>query len=130
MPTLRQASYRHFWHFFRFFFDTSHLPSCLQTYTLPTVCETRTLIKKYNGFGGRPGLVVMGDNSYLRGCGFESRRRILDGHFFTMICCKNCIVCLKIPKINEKEARVGPFKKIIMGMPQLADRSLPTPKYL
>ena len=33
--------------------------------------------------------------------------------FFTYICCKNCNdVCLKRPKINEKEARVGPFKKI------------------
>ena len=29
--------------------------------------------------------------------------------FFTLICCKNCIVCLKRPKINEKEAGVGPF---------------------
>ena len=26
-------------------------------------------------------------------------------HFFTLICCKNCIVCLKRPKINEKEAQ-------------------------
>ena len=34
----------------------------------------------------------------------------LQGHFFTLICCKNCInVCLKRPKINEKEAGVGPF---------------------
>ena len=31
--------------------------------------------------------------------------------FFALICCKNCIVCLKRPKINEKEAGVGPFKK-------------------
>ena len=31
------------------------------------------------------------------------------GHFFTLICCKNCIVCLGGPKINEKEAGVGPF---------------------
>ena len=53
----------------------------------------------------------MGDNSYLRGRGFESQRRLLDGHFFTLICCKNCIVCLKRPKINEKEAEVGPFVK-------------------
>ena len=31
-------------------------------------------------------------------------------HFFTLICCKNCNnVCLKRPKINEKESRVGPF---------------------
>ena len=62
--------------------------------------------------GGSPGLVVMGDDSCSRGCGFKSRRHILDGHFFTLICCTNCIVCLKRLKINKKEAGVGPFKKI------------------
>ena len=31
--------------------------------------------------------------------------------FFTLICCKNCIVCLKRPKINEKEAGVAHFFK-------------------
>ena len=31
--------------------------------------------------------------------------------FYTLICCKNCFVCLKRPKINEKEAGVGPFLK-------------------
>ena len=31
--------------------------------------------------------------------------------FYTLICCKNCFVCLKRPKINEKEAGVGPFFK-------------------
>ena len=44
-----------------------------------------------------------------RGRRFESLCHILDAHFFTFICCKNCIVCLKRPKINEKEAGVGPF---------------------
>ena len=34
-----------------------------------------------------------------------------DMTFFTLICCKNCIVCFKRPKINKKEAGVGPFKK-------------------
>ena len=54
--------------------------------------------------------MVMGDNSLLRGCGFESQCCILDGHdIFTLICCKNCIVCLKRPKINKKGAGVGPF---------------------
>ena len=53
----------------------------------------------------------MGDNSCLKGCGFESWRCILDGHFFTLICCKNCIACLKRLKINEKEAGLGPFFK-------------------
>ena len=32
--------------------------------------------------------------------------------FFTFNCCNNCDdVCLKRPKINEKEAGVGPFLK-------------------
>ena len=57
--------------------------------------------------------MVMGDNSCSKGRGFESRRQILDGMtFFTLICCKICSdVCLKRPKINKKEALVGPFLK-------------------
>ena len=55
------------------------------------------------------GPVVMGRESRSKGRGFESWHRKLDGHFFTYICCKNCNVCLKRPKINEKEAGVGPF---------------------
>ena len=35
--------------------------------------------------------------------------RIWDGHFYTLICCKDC---LKRQKINGKEAGVGPFKKV------------------
>ena len=53
--------------------------------------------------------MVMGGDSCARGHGFESRYRILDGHFFTYNCCKNCNVCLKRLKINNKEAGVGPF---------------------
>ena len=60
--------------------------------------------------------MVMGGDSHSKGRGFESQRRILDGHFFTLICCKNCIVCLKRPKMNEKEAGVGPFKKHILKL--------------
>ena len=55
--------------------------------------------------------MVMGEDSYLRGRGFESQCHILDGHFFALICCKNCIFCLKKTKINEKEAGVAPFFK-------------------
>ena len=33
-------------------------------------------------------------------------------HIFTLICCKNCIACLKRPKINKKEAGVAHLKKI------------------
>ena len=42
----------------------------------------------------------MGGGSCSEDRGFESRRRVLDGHdFFTLICCKNCNgVCMKRPK--------------------------------
>ena len=30
---------------------------------------------------------------------------------FTLICCKNCIVCLKRPKMKRKRVVVGPFNK-------------------
>ena len=68
-----------------------------------------TLEVTSSNVGGSPGLVVMGDYSKCRG--FEFQGRILHAHFFTLICCKNCIVCLKRPKIIEKEAGVGPFFK-------------------
>ena len=55
--------------------------------------------------------MVMGRDLRSGGRGFESRHCILDGHYFTYICCKNCNVCLKRPKINEKEAGIGPFLK-------------------
>ena len=57
--------------------------------------------------------MVMGDDSCSKGHGFKSRRCILDVHdiFFTLISCGHCIVCLKRPKINEKEAGFGPFYK-------------------
>ena len=43
-----------------------------------------------------PGLVVMGGDLCPEGFGFEAQHCILDGHFFTNICCKNCIdVCLR-----------------------------------
>ena len=61
--------------------------------------------------GGSPGLVVKGGDLLSEGSEFESRCRILDGDFFTFICCKNCNVCLKRTKINEKEAGVGHFFK-------------------
>ena len=57
--------------------------------------------------------MVMGRDSRSEGCGFESRHRILDGHFFTNICCKNCEdVCVKRLKINKKEAGVAHLKKL------------------
>ena len=65
---------------------------------------------------GSLGLVVMGDDSCLKGCGFKSRRRIPTGwtfwHFFTVISCKNCIVYFKRPKINKKSPGLAQFLKI------------------
>ena len=56
--------------------------------------------------------MVKGGDLKSEGCEFESRHRILDGHFSHFNCCKNCNnVCLKRPTINEKEAGVGPFIK-------------------
>ena len=56
--------------------------------------------------------MVMGDDSCSKGLGFKSQRHILDGHFFTLICYKNCIFCLKRPKINGKEAGVSPCSHV------------------
>ena len=64
-------------------------------------CRSKIFIAK----GGSLGLVVMGDDSCLRGCGFKS----WCWTFLAMNCCKNCIVCLKRSKINEREAGVSPF---------------------
>ena len=44
--------------------------------------------------------MVMGDDSCSRGHGFKSQHCILDGHDIFHIG-KNCIVCLKRPKINN-----------------------------
>ena len=45
--------------------------------------------------GMSPGLVVMGGDSCSEDYEFKSQHSILDGHFFTFICCKNCNLCLK-----------------------------------
>ena len=54
--------------------------------------------------------MVMGDDSWLRGRGFESQHRILDGHD---IFSHAFLVKIERPTINEKEAWDGPFKKIM-----------------
>ena len=51
----------------------------------------------------------MGGDSCSKGCGFEYQHCILDVHFFAIISCKNCNVCLKKTKINEKVAEDSPF---------------------
>ena len=54
-----------------------------------------------------PGLVVMGDDSCMKGLGSNP---YTGWTFFISICCKNGSVCLKRQKINKKEAGVGPLK--------------------
>ena len=89
---------------------------------LHILCSLRT--KNIPSLGGSPGLVVMRIDSRSEGGEFESRHHILDRHFFTYICCKNCNVCLKRPKINEKEAGVGPF--FTKNIPSAETTYLPT----
>ena len=50
--------------------------------------------------------VVKGGDSQSEGCEFDSWCRILDGDFFTIICCKICIVCLK-ETINKRITGLG-----------------------
>ena len=66
-----------------------------------------------------PGLVVMGDDSCSRGRGFKFRHHILDGHdIFSHQFVVKIVVCLKRPKINEKEAGDGPFlQKMLQLIP-------------
>ena len=62
--------------------------------------------------GPGPGVVVMGGE--LCSYGFESQHCILDGHFFTHICCKNWYdVCLKRPKIKKRLGMAHFSKKTI-----------------
>ena len=56
--------------------------------------------------------MVIGGDSCPDGHGFKSRRHLLDVHLDILhIDCKNCIVCLKNPKVNEKETGDGPLKQ-------------------
>ena len=65
--------------------------------------------------GGSPGLVLMGGDSCSKGCGFKLRHCILDGHFFTLICCKNCNdVCLKKTENKLKRGQGWPIKKLLL----------------
>ena len=59
--------------------------------------------------GGSPRQVVMGDDSCSRGRGFKSRHRKLDGHFLHLFVVEIVLCVWKRPKINEKEAGVGPL---------------------
>ena len=56
-------------------------------------------------------MVIRGD-SKSEGREFESRHRLLDGHFFTLICCKIVIVCFKKTKNELKKAEDGTFLRL------------------
>ena len=53
--------------------------------------------------------MVMGKDSCSKGHEFESWHHILDGHFFTFICCKNCV--FEKTKMNEKRPGFAHLKK-------------------
>ena len=54
--------------------------------------------------------MVMGGDARSKGHGFESRHRILGGHFFTYIfVVKICNVCLKKTENKRKRARGWPI---------------------
>ena len=61
--------------------------------------------------GGSTGLVVMGGDSSSEGRAFEYQLHILDGHFYTFICCKNCNGCMKMTEVKEKRPRMAHFFK-------------------
>ena len=69
------------------------------------------LVLTLTPFGGSPGLVVMGGDSRSEGHGFESSTIYWMDIFSHIFVVKICNVCLKRPKINKKEARIGPFFK-------------------
>ena len=90
----------------------------LFSYLQPCRQKSLTLLGKVSLYGKipyskSPGLVVMERDSRSEGWGFESQHHILDGNFSHIFVAKNCNVCLKRQKINEKEAGVGPFFKNI-----------------
>ena len=56
--------------------------------------------------------MVMGGNSCSKGRGFKSQCHLLVGHFFTLICCKNCNVCLKRRKFVIEGS--NPIKNLLV----------------
>ena len=61
--------------------------------------------------GGSPGLVVMDDNSCLKGHGFESQRHILDGHFSHWFAVKIVLFVWKDRRLKKKRPGWPIFKK-------------------
>ena len=60
--------------------------------TITSITYSKISCAKYGYALGRSlGPVVMGYDTYSRGRGFKSGRRILDGIFLTLIFCKKCL---------------------------------------
>ena len=56
--------------------------------------------------------MVIGDDSCSRDRGFESQHLMLDGHYFTLTCSKNYIVCLlDMTENKRKRGRGWPIEK-------------------
>ena len=53
--------------------------------------------------------MVMGGDLRSRGGELESQHWILDGHFFTLYCCKYCNVCLLKAENTKKDTGNGSF---------------------
>ena len=88
-------------------YDSSLMKRSLLTFKILWLVEMKWS-KQYRILGRNPGLVVLGDYSCLKGCGFESQHSVLDGHdiFSRWFVLK--LYCLL--EKAEKEAGVGPFK--------------------
>ena len=77
------------------------------TMSIRTIIENYGVVNILLNLDGSPVLVVMG----LNPCAISW----MDMTFFTLICCKNCVVCLKRPKIKEKEAGDGRFFNTLLN---------------
>ena len=64
----------------------------------PSLCES-------------PGLVVIGGDSWIEGCWFESLHCRLDGHFSHLVV--NFLMFVWKDENKRKKAGDGPFKKIV-----------------
>ena len=86
------------------------IDSCQSSEWLICLKHKEGCFTNWLNFGREPWSSGYGKRLTSESHGFEPRHHILGGHFFAYICCKNCNLCSKRPKINEKEAGVGPIK--------------------
>ena len=111
-------------------------------------CAVGILQEAKRGWGGSPGLVVMGRDSHSKGCGFDSWCRILDGHFSHLFVVKIVKFVWKDRKKRKKRPVLAHLKKEVRSVPvlwwafiwqnyimfgavvvaQLVELSLPTPE--